>query len=90
MTPDLNPKAVSDEFRKRQRWHLALVGVAWIIAVSIFISLRSAGRPYFVVLLVADVVCVTADVCVWRCPFCRKSLGRRVWLEDCPRCHARL
>jgi hypothetical protein len=35
------------------------------------------------------VTCVTADVRVWRCPSCHQSLGRRVSLKDCPRCHVR-
>src|SRR5258708_9340995 len=74
---------IGAEFRKRQRWHFALVGALWLIAAGTLVSLRSEHRLYLALLLGAGVTCVTADVRVWRCPSCHKSLGRRVSLNDC-------
>lgn len=80
---------IAGQFRRRRRWHLSLVAVASTIALAVLVALRSDHRNYVPWLFGADVLCIAADSRIWRCPRCDRTLGKRVALEDCPRCHVR-
>jgi len=89
---------VVSEFRKRERRQLLAVLPLMLAVVAAKLAHDHTGGAVFAlpawsfyVMAVALVVgAVVFSVLNWRCPACRRYLGRGAIRETCPRCGRRL
>lgn len=90
---EMEERHIMNEFsrRKKIRYAVVIIGVL-LIAVILVSSMNSAAfasMSAYIVLGIAVVV-LALSILLWRCPSCKKYLGRGTGLKSCQNCGVKL
>jgi len=81
---------IAAEFRRRKTWSvgaLACLAVLW----GVFFIFREHLNPGLIILLGGlSLAALAVDAWAWRCPVCKKRLGRSGAIRRCRHCGTRL
>jgi len=94
---EMRTPGVQDEFERVQARHRVLVFLlisAWLTVVALYLTARHNwpvphGLPRERVMIAAAAVAAMAVLVAilnWRCPHCRRNLGKSVSIRQCPHC----
>jgi len=87
-------------FRRKQRLQIAFVPIVAVM-IFLFVVLANFGsltkklfrgfpmaEPLLLAIVVIGVVVIAIiSIINWRCPACRKYLGKNLFVEHCPKCN---
>jgi uncharacterized integral membrane protein len=100
--PEIDPARYEhvDSFRRKQRLQIAFVPIVGVM-IFLFVVLANFGsvtrklfrgfpmaEPLLLAVIVIGVVAIAiTSIINWRCPACRKYLGKNLFVERCPKCN---
>jgi uncharacterized membrane protein YkvI len=90
---EMEEKHIQKEFARKKMIQYIAYGLAMVVIVLVAVGKSGqavSSSLYAWVLVGIAIAAILFSLYNWRCPSCKKYLGRRMGIKVCPECKAKL